>query len=115
MERSRQAEERPQAEHEVAAEPGRGLREWWRKQWEFGSHLHLSYPQVALLLGVFVMPSVAGWLWGPLWGVPLGGVALGIWLVYGWVPYLGEHELTVFLRGMLGIMVQIYFQMLLFR
>jgi hypothetical protein len=74
--------------------------------------------QLVFLLMVFVLPSVAGWARGPLWGVPLGGVAMLLWLIYGRVSYfgvLGEKEVTSFEWGLVGILAQICFQMFRWR
>jgi hypothetical protein len=86
------------------------MRERWREQWQWGSVLHLVF-----LLVLLVTPSVAGALWGPARGVLLGAAAAICWLPFGCLSYRGNAGWYYFQGGLIGILLQIHYQLALAR
>jgi hypothetical protein len=84
----------------------RGLQRLWKALFEWGSLLHVLF-----LLILLVTPSVAGALWGPTWGVMLGGAAMLLWFMFGNLSHRGIISWCYYLAGSAGILLQFYYQL----
>lgn len=83
-----------------------GLRALWREWWQWGSVLHLVF-----LLLLLVTPSVAGALGGRTWGALLGAAAVIPWLLFGGLGGRGDAGCFYFQAGLIGILLQVHYQL----